>query len=60
MTRFNGELFADAQFNNVLIQVKFEDGETQKDAMPLLLKKDFTYIFRFYFYFHNIVNILSI
>ncbi len=46
MTRFNGELFADAQFNNVLIQVKFEAGETQKDAMPLLLKKDFNYLYK--------------
>ena len=46
MTRFNGELFADAQFNNVLIQVKFEAGETQKDVMPLLLKKDFNYLYK--------------
>ena len=42
MTKINGELFADAQFTNVLIQVKFEAGETQKDVMPLLLKKEGT------------------
>lgn len=46
MTRYNGELFADAQFTNILIQVKFEAGETQKDAMPLLLKKDFNYLYK--------------
>lgn len=46
MTRLNGELFADAQFTNVLINVKFEAGETQKDIMPLLLKKDFNYLYK--------------
>lgn len=46
MTRLNGELFADAQFTNVLIQVPFLAGETQKDVMPLLLKKDFTYLYK--------------
>ena len=46
MTRYNGELFADAQFTNVLVTVPFLAGETQKDVMPLLLKKDFDYIYK--------------
>ena len=46
MTKINGELFADAQFTNVLIQVPFLAGETQKDVMPLLLKKDFNYLYK--------------
>ena len=46
MTRYNGELFADAQFTNSLIQVSFLQGETQKDVMPLLLKKDFNYLYK--------------
>lgn len=46
MTKYHGELFADAEFHNYLLEVLFEDGETQKDVMPLLLKKDFNYIYK--------------
>lgn len=46
MTKYAGELFADAQFTNVLISVKFADGEITKDIMPFLLKKDFTYFYQ--------------
>lgn len=46
MTKYNGELFADFQIESYLLNVKIPDGETEIDLMPLLLKKDFNYLFK--------------
>lgn len=46
MQRYNGQLFADAQFTNMQIDVEFKDGETEIDMMPLLLKEGFDYLWK--------------
>lgn len=46
MKRYNGQVFADAQFTNLDLQVEFKDGETEIDMMPLLLKTGFDYLWK--------------
>ncbi|NRT88888.1 hypothetical protein [Clostridium beijerinckii] len=46
MQRYNGQLFADAQFTNVNLDVEFGEDETEIDVMPLLLKNGFDYLWK--------------
>lgn len=46
MQRYNGQVFADAQFTHENFMVEFADGQTEIDMMPLLLKKGFDYLWK--------------
>ncbi|MVX64641.1 hypothetical protein GKZ28_13155 [Clostridium chromiireducens] len=46
MKRYNGQVFADAQFTNMNLNVEFKEGETEIDMMPLLLKEGFDYLWK--------------
>lgn len=46
MTKYHGQLFADAEFYGKVVDIEFADGETEKDIMPLLLKEGFDYLWK--------------
>ena len=46
MTKYAGQLFADAEFYGVVLNAEFQDGENEIDLMPLLLKEGFDYLWK--------------
>lgn len=46
MTKYNGKIFADAEFYGVVLDLEFADGESEIDLMPLLLKEGFDYLWK--------------
>ena len=46
MTKYAGQLFADAEFYGVVLVAEFADGENEIDLMPYLLKEGFDYLWK--------------
>lgn len=46
MTKYAGQLFADAEFYGVVLDLEFADGENEIDLMPHLLREGFDYLWK--------------